>query len=305
MRRQVPLPWERLLWSGRPAFPCVSNARFLLTDFRLVRLMRDRAEEVALHDIAEIQRTESGLDGVWGTSTIVVRTRSGESLGLSGVRRGAQLAAALELLSEDRAGRLDLSAVQAALAQDPRGATAGYRAILAGTAVVLIAVTAAAIGLHGNSVAVSYSPFDPIYPNGHKRDRADIVRFMEREVMPWARRTLGPIKGGPDRITCQTCHGRHAAASEWQMPSVAALPEPDVREFGWEQYGGTMDAQMRNAIYGYAADSEKQARAGYMRDIVMPGMAHLLHRPPYDFTKPYEYNRSRLAFGCYHCHKVK
>jgi len=65
-----------------------------------------------------------------------------------------------------------------------------------------------------------------------------------------------------------------------------------------------MDAQMRNAIYGYVAESDKQKKAAYMREVVMPGMAHLLRRQPYDFTKPYGYNRQRAAFGCYHCHKV-
>jgi hypothetical protein len=62
---------------------------------------------------------------------------------------------------------------------------------------------------------------------------------------------------------------------------------------------------MRNAIYGYSAEPNKTSRAGYMRETVMPGMARLLHRPPYDFTRTYEYNRERFAFGCYHCHKVK
>ena len=66
-----------------------------------------------------------------------------------------------------------------------------------------------------------------------------------------------------------------------------------------------MDAQMRNAIYGYVAESDKQAKAAYMREFVMPGMAQLLHRPAYDFTRPYAFNRSRQAFGCYHCHRVK
>jgi hypothetical protein len=149
------------------------------------------------------------------------------------------------------------------------------------------------------------APDDPIYPNGHKRSREEIVRFMEIDVMPWARATFGPLKGGPDRITCETCHGRDAAAAEWQMPAVAALPQPDVKDAGWERYSRTMDAQMRNAIYGYLADPEKQHRAGYMREAVMPGMARLLHRPSYDFTRTYAYNRSRLAFGCYHCHRVK
>ncbi len=62
---------------------------------------------------------------------------------------------------------------------------------------------------------------------------------------------------------------------------------------------------MRNAIYGYLADSDKQSKAAYMREVVVPGMARLLHRPPYDFTKPYDYNRARDAIGCYHCHTVR
>ena len=131
------------------------------------------------------------------------------------------------------------------------------------------------------------------------------MRFMKDDVLPWARTALGPIKGGPDHVTCQTCHGTNAAARGWRMPAVAALPQPDLRDQGWEQYGGVMDAQMRNAIYGYLAESDKQAKAGYMREVVMPGMARLLHRPPYDFTQTYDYNRSRQAFGCYHCHQVK
>ena len=88
------------------------------------------------------------------------------------------------------------------------------------------------------------------------------------------------------------------------MPSVSALPLPEVRERGWETYGGGMDAQMRNAIYGYVAESDNQTKAAFMREIVVPGMARLLHRPAYDFTRPYEYNRSRRALGCYHCHRV-
>jgi hypothetical protein len=91
------------------------------------------------------------------------------------------------------------------------------------------------------------------------------------------------------------------------MPAVPALPRLDVRSRGWEIYNsesGRLDAQMRNAIYGYAADPGKQTRAAYMREIVVPGMARLLHRAAYDFTKAYDYNRSRHAIGCYHCHRV-
>ena len=89
------------------------------------------------------------------------------------------------------------------------------------------------------------------------------------------------------------------------MPAVSALPLPDVRDRGWETYTTAMDAQMRNAIYGYLAESENQAKAAYMREVVMPGMARILHRPAYDFTQSYEFNRSQGALGCYHCHRVK
>jgi hypothetical protein len=88
------------------------------------------------------------------------------------------------------------------------------------------------------------------------------------------------------------------------MPAVAALPEPHVKERGWETYSSRMDAQLRNAIYGYAAESDNQARAAHMREVILPGMAALLRRPAYDFTRSYNDNRAKLAFGCYHCHQV-
>ncbi|MEK7862610.1 MAG: hypothetical protein AAB295_05030, partial [Chloroflexota bacterium] len=231
--------------------------------------------------------------------------RAGSAVVLKGVRQGEHLAALLELLSGEPRAPLDAEAFDTALRWDPRGESTGRREALAIVAAAVIAVFGVAIGLHGKTAPVVYSPDDPIYPGGEKRDRGEIVRFMEVEVMPWARTTLGRIKGGPDRVTCETCHGANADLRGWQMPAVAALPETEIRESGWEHYSGRMDAQMRNAIYGYRAESEKQARAGYMREIVLPGMARLLHRPAYDFTKAYEYNRSRLAFGCYHCHRVR
>lgn len=295
-----------MLWSGRPAFPGVARARFFLTDLRLVGADGDRTVEMALYDIGEVRTTRSRLDRLIGTATITVHSRrAGNAVVLRGVRRSAHLAALLELLAGEPRARLDVEEVKAALTWNPRETASGVREGLAGLAAVFIASFGVGIGLHGKTAAVVYSPEDPISPNGQKRSRGEIVEFMEADVMPWARTALGPVKGGPDRITCATCHGPNAEARGWQMPGVAALPEPIVRESGWERYGGPMDAQIRNAVYGYRAESEKQGRAGYMRELVMPGMAELLHRPPYDFTRPYEYNRSHLAFGCYHCHKVK
>ena len=91
--------------------------------------------------------------------------------------------------------------------------------------------------------------------------------------MPWARVALGPIKGGAENVTCETCHGDDARERAWQMPAVAALPEPHFEQLAGNSTGTTMDAQMRNAIYGYLAESDNQARAAYMREVVMPGMA--------------------------------
>jgi hypothetical protein len=299
--------WERVLWRGRPCRPAQRTAgeRYLLTDFRLVRIARDRVDEVALDDITDVQRTETRIDRVFGTSTIAVHGRQAAPLVLLSVRRGQQLAALLELLACDPRAPRDAEATRSALAWNPRSPAIDLREALGGLVAVLIALFAVVIGLHGKTAAVSYAQDDAIAPSGEKRSKAEIVAFMEHDVLPWARRTLGPIKGGADRVTCSTCHGDHASARDWQMPAVAALPQPQVRDRGWETYTTTMDAQMRNAIYGYIAESDNQAKAAYMREVVVPGMARLLHRPAYDFTKAYEYNRSRRALGCYHCHRVQ
>ena len=306
----VPLPWERLLWSGRPSplsAPFSVGDRYLLTDFRLVHIRGAAIEELAIDDVRDVQRTQSALERVIGTSSIFVtgRGRTRPPIVFRSIRHGAQLAALIEWLAGDPNARLDADGVAAALAWQPRDISTGYSESLAGAAAVLIAIMAVMIGLHGKSAAVAYGPDDAIYPGGLKKDRAAILRFMEQEVQPWARVTLGRLKGGADRVRCETCHGRDGEARGWRMPGVGALPLPDVKERGWELYSSRMDAQMRNAIYGYVAESDKQTKASYMREVVMPGMARLLHREPYDFTKPYEYNRQRAAFGCYHCHKVK
>ena len=309
MTSQVPLPWERLLWSSRPwrLSPRVAGERYLLTDFRIIRITRRAVEEIALDDVGDIQRVESGADRVLGTSTILVHARRPGTppIVLSAVRRGGPLAALLELLAGDPQAPRDPDAVRSALAWEPRPPALSLRGTLAGVVAVLITIVAVAISLQGTIAAVPWSSDDAIAPGGAKRSEADLIQFMEAEVMPWARETLGRLKGGPDRVTCDTCHGAHGAARGWQMPAVAALPQPEVRDRGWETYSTDMDAQMRNAIYGYIAESDNQARAAYMREVVLPGMARLLHRPAYDFTRPYEYNRTRRALGCYHCHQVQ
>jgi hypothetical protein len=315
------LPWERLLWSGRPwrLVARLTGERYLLTDFRLVRLTRGSLDEIALDDVGNIQRSETGLDRLLSTSTIVVQpaaTHTSDLLDppglpdppaiqLTSIRRGAQLAALLELLAGDPRAPRDAAAVQAALAWEPRAPAFNLRGALGSLVGTLAAIVALVFALHGRTSAVTYAEDDVLAPKGEKLSEAEIVRFMEAEVMPWARATLGRLKGGADVVTCATCHGNVAEARAWRMPAVAALPQPDVRVRGWEIYSTTMDAQMRNAIYGYLAESENQAKAAYMREVVVPGMARLLHRPAYDFTRTYEFNRSQRALGCYHCHQVQ
>ena len=125
-----PLPWERLLWSGRASplsAPRSIGVRYLLTDFRLVRTHRERVEELAIQDIGEVHRTESALDRLVGTSTLEVRPRDGRPpLLLHGVRDGAQLAAVVELLAGDPRARLDSDAVAAALAWRPQNGARRY-----------------------------------------------------------------------------------------------------------------------------------------------------------------------------------
>jgi hypothetical protein len=306
--REVLLPWERLLWSSRPWRPSrrLAGERYLLTDFRLLRTSRRDHAELALDDLGEVHRTQTPLDRLLGTSTITAHPIDGGApLQLAGVRRGAQLAALLELLGGDPRAPRDADAVRSALAWEPRMPSLDLGRTLAGFVGVLVAIAAVALGLHGTTVTATYAADDALAPNGEKRSEAEIIAFMETEVMPWARATLGRLKGGPDRVTCETCHGSRAAARGWRMPGVAALPQPDVRDRGWETYQTTIDAQMRNAIYGYVAESANQVKAAYMREVVVPGISRLLHRPPYDFTQSYEYNRSRRALGCYHCHQVQ
>jgi hypothetical protein len=303
-----PLPWERLLWSSRPLRPraWLSGERYYLTDFRLVRESPCGADEMPIQDIGDVGRTESRIDRILGTSTVVVHGKRDDRppFVVADVRGGEQLAAGLELLASDPTAASDHEALRAALAWNPRS-PAMYREAIGAICAVALSMAAVVIGLHGRSSAVTFSDDDVVRPGGVKRSKAEIARFMEFDVMPWARLVLGRVVGGPDRVTCETCHGADAEVRSWAMPAVAALPEPDVRQRGFEIYSARMDAQMRNAIYGYASESEKSAKAAYMREVVMPGMAALLHRAPYDFTRSYEVNRSRNALGCYHCHRVK
>ena len=304
-------PWERLFWSSRPGFPTAllqPRIEYALTDFRLV-VRRNGAvlHEIALDDIAAVRLEQSWRQRVAATSTVrVLSRRAGRAITLREVHQGPQLALILQILATDRHGAwLGREFVRSALSPDASPLLRPNHALTAVAAVLLIVVFGITGLARRNTLApITYGPDDPIAPNGHRRPVAEIAAFMERDVMPFARRALAPLTGGAGNVRCETCHGDDAAARHWTMPGVRALPEPLVRLAGMERSGFWLDPQMRNAVYGYLAEEEKLPTAAYMRGVVLPGMAAVLHRPPYDFTRTYGYNRSHVAVGCYHCHLV-
>lgn len=317
-----PLQWERIVWSARPAFPRALTGfrtEYVLTDFRiLIRRSGRTVNEIAVDDVAHVELRQGRLQRLWGTSTVVIYCRHSrhgrhhthhrrKPVELVDVRQGPQLALVLQLLTTEGASvTADDEFVRSALGPHSPRLLRPKHAVFAGATLAFsIALAVVTLARHDTLAPVSYAPDDPIAPNGHRRSRAEITGFMIREVMPFARRTFGPLKGGDDNISCYTCHGLDADERDWSMPAVRALPEPELRLAGLEQARLPIDPQMRNAIYGYLAHEGKQHIAGYMRGVVVPGMAALLHRPAYDFTKPYSYNRSRAALGCYHCHLVE
>jgi hypothetical protein len=263
--------------------------------------------EIALDDIASVRLGQSWRQRLAGTSTVCIRSRLiGRLITLRDIHQGPQLALVLQLLATDRAGAtLDREFVESALgANAPRLLQPNHGAMTVAVMLCILAFGVAGVMRHDTLAPILYGPDDPIAPNGHRRPIADVVAFMQHDVMPFARRVLAPLEGGADNVRCETCHGDDAAPRHWKMPGVRALPEPQLRLAGMERSAFWLDPQMRNAVYGYLADEEKLPTAAYMRGIVMPGMAAVLHRPAYDFTKSYGYNRAHVAVGCYHCHLV-
>ena len=62
--------WERRLWNGR---------RYLLTDLRITSTEHGVTRELALDDIGDVHRSQSGWQRVFGLSTIEVCPRDGRS----------------------------------------------------------------------------------------------------------------------------------------------------------------------------------------------------------------------------------
>ena len=306
--------WEHVLWSSTPALPSALARPFveyILTDFRImVRRRGHILQELALDDVTSVRLTQSWHERLAATSTVHIDSRRQKSaVALRAIHQGPQLALVLQLLSVDRAGgqnEIDREFLAGALAPTaPRLMHPRIGLLMAATLAFALTFGIIGVARHHSPVPITYAADDPIAPNGHRRSNAEIAAFMERDVMPFARQVLAPIEGGAANVTCETCHGVDASSRQWQMPGVRALPAPALRLAGMERVGFWLEPQIRNAVYGYLAEEDKQSTAGYMRAVVMPGMAKLMHRPAYDFTKSYGYNRTHAAVGCYHCHLVE
>ena len=207
----IPLPWERLLWSGRPAPAFARGICYALTDFRIVAARRpatrrDRAPRHRRHS-----PTRNALDRLAGASThrsFSRATRRGRRSCCASVRRGAQLAALLDLLVGQPQSSLDADSVAAALAWEPRRTVERTRRGVVGTRRQRRdrcrgGRRPARRGRAGHATR----PTIAICPGGQARPHAESSAFMEADVMPWARAALAPITGGADRVTCETCHG--------------------------------------------------------------------------------------------------
>lgn len=310
-----PLPWEEVLWSSSPGLPAAfarSRTQYVFTDFRLVVRRQDRTvADIPLHEVQSVRLTQSWWQRLAGTSTVrVFSRRTGIPLELADIRHGPELALILQLRATDLSAGdskgIDAQFFRSALAPGAPSILRPRQGVIA-AATIGFALIFAVVGIarHDSLPPVVYSADDAIAPNGQRRSTQDIIAFMEREVMPFARRALAPIVGGASEVTCETCHGVDAPARQWRMPGVRALPDPGFRFAGLERAALWLDPQVRNAVYGYLAEEDKQSIAAYMRNVVMPGMAHVMKRPAYDFAKSYGYNRARAAVGCYHCHLVE
>ena len=106
------LPWERLLWHRRAWWP--PRAEYALTDVRLLCREGDASRDVALSDIIDVQRVRTLADRLIGTSTLIVHSRYERQtpLTLRHVRRGASLAALLDLLAGDAGATIDEAGVK-------------------------------------------------------------------------------------------------------------------------------------------------------------------------------------------------
>lgn len=113
-------------------------------------------------------------------------------------------------------------------------------------------------------------------------DRDQRGRYMVKVVMP----TMAPLFKAFDparyaKFGCDTCHGEGVTDRTFAMPNPDILPLP-----------GPGDQEKFAPIYQRAPKMVE-----FMGSQVMPEMARLLGREPFDYTRP-----KPDAFACLGCH---
>lgn len=138
-----------------------------------------------------------------------------------------------------------------------------------------------------DSTQVTASNEDLTKPTGSSEtwahmDRKQRKRYMGKTVLPEMAKLFQGFNAQEfNKFTCQTCHG-----SNWTDPAV--------------------DFKMPNSLYPLPKDNPVQAAMEYdaevtafMMEQVVPQMAHLLGKTPYDPAT------GTGDFGCFNCHAME
>ena len=123
-------------------------------------------------------------------------------------------------------------------------------------------------------------------PNGDKRSRAEIsaLHGSRRDAVGARGARTDQGRRGPRHVRDMPRRARRRAAVADAGVAGAAAAGCQRRRMGTLQRARwTRRCATRSTAT--LAESDKQAAAAYMREVVMPGMARLLHRPAYDFTR--------------------
>ncbi|MBK9029830.1 MAG: hypothetical protein IPL61_00555 [Myxococcales bacterium] len=141
--------------------------------------------------------------------------------------------------------------------------------------VCLALVTAAACGSKSKPGVDTPTPTDLAWKDMNADQRH---AFMKETVLPTMKAKFVEFDAADfGEMNCKTCHGAGAEDGSFEMPN------PDIKPLDF----ANMDK----------LDEHEQKVAGWMHDVVVPEMAHLLGEEPYDPA-------TQQGFGCTGCHTV-
>ena len=289
---------------------CVAGERYLLTDFRLAaRHARRRRRDRARRHRRRFTAPSRALDRLLGTSTIAVhprgRRRAARPRPRSAAARSSPRCSSCS--PAIRARRATPRRSASALAWEPRPPALDLRGALAGFVGVLIAIVR-----RRRSACTARrrpSPTRPtmrIAPSGEKRSEAEIIAVhgsrgdavgARHASADQGRRRPRHVRDLPRRAAPRRAAGGCRRSPRCRSPTCATrlgnLPARHGRADA--QRDLRLPRRVRQSGKGRPTCARSSCRAWRACSI----------GPPYDFTQPYEYNRSRRALGCYHCHQVQ